>query len=455
VKRFLVDLCVLAYPRALRKSDRDYLSDLALELAQDHGLTRQLASLIRNGIGERITEWREASSRRRAWWTRRAIVGSGAAALMAIAVTGALEPAAGLGEQFEVEAEVEQYASGQVPKASGSIARFVDRTLPPGASGTLVAAGDGEFECLAFGLANREQSVPARCNTAYDVMSMTKQFTAAAILKLEMMGKLEVSDPISDYIANVPADKRQITLHHLLTHTSGLVSALGDDYERLTRRRMLATALASELRSQPGVRYHYSNVGYSILAAIVEKVSGVGYEEFLAEHLFRPAGMTHTGYVLPDWRRRQVAVEYDPRGKPQGRPFDHPWADDGPYWNLRGNGGILSTARDMFRWHRALEGDAVLDRASKEELFEPYVLEEPGGDTHYGYGWVIADEAGLGRVAWHDGGNGWSFGVVARLLDEEAMVFWVTNRYRNPREGWNIAGLGERLTRGVLERVVE
>jgi CubicO group peptidase (beta-lactamase class C family) len=225
---------------------------------------------------------------------------------------------------------------------------------------------------------------------------------------------------------------------------------LGGDYDRLSRRGLVTGALRSRLRSPPGARYRYSNLGYSLLAAIIERASGMGYEEFLARRLFGPAGMTHTGYVLPRWKRDRVAIEYDARGRPHGRPFDHPWAKDGPYWNLRGNGGLLSTARDMFRWHRALEGDMVLDRRSKRELFQPRVLEEPGGDSYYGYGWVIF-ETDEGRTGWHNGGNGLSYGELARLLDDRVMVFWITNRYRG--EGWNFERFGSELTEGVAERV--
>jgi CubicO group peptidase (beta-lactamase class C family) len=284
-------------------------------------------------------------------------------------------------------------------------------------------------------------------------MSMTKQFTAAAILKLEMMGKLEVTDRIATHVGPVPADKREITLHQLLTHTSGLVDALGDDYERQTRGSMLAAALGSELQARPGGRYAYSNAGYSVLAAIVEKASGMGYEEFLAKRLFAPAGMTHTGYVLPDWDRDQVAVEYDRQGRSHGTPLDHPWASDGPYWNLRGNGGLLSTARDMFRWQRALDGNRVLNRQAKRKLFKPHVLEEPGGDSYYGYGWVIL-QTDRGRVGWHNGGNGWSYGELTRVLGARAMVFWITNQYRSKRRSWNFYKLGPELTQGVAERVL-
>ena len=335
-----------------------------------------------------------------------------------------------------------------------SVARFLHHTLPRAASGTLVAARDGKMlHCQGFGLADRERRVAAGCDTVYDTMSMTKQFTAAAILKLEMMGRLRVSDPITNHIAPVPKDKREITVHHLLTHTSGLIEALGGDYEPVSRTRMLARALQSRLRSHPGDEYHYSNAGYSVLAAIVEEVSGMGYEEFLAKHLFAPAGMTQTGYVLPKWRPGQVAVEYDARGRPHGRPFQHRWADTGPYWNLRGNGGLLSTARDMFRWHVALRRGKVLSRSARKKLFTAHVPEEPGGGSHYGYGWVVSESDRFGRVVWHNGGNPWSYGELARLLDARVMVFWVTNRYRDEREGWNFYRLGEKLTRGVASRV--
>jgi CubicO group peptidase (beta-lactamase class C family) len=344
-------------------------------------------------------------------------------------------------------------AEGRDP-TNRSVARFLHDTLPKAASGTLVAARDGEMvHCQGFGLADRETHVAAGCDTVYDTMSMTKQFTAAAILKLEMMGKLRVSDPITAYIGPVPKDKREITVHHLLTHSSGLIDALGGDYEPVTREQMLAGALESRLRSRPGEKHHYSNLGYSVLGAIIEKVSGMGYEDFLAEHLFAPAGMTQTGYVLPEWRPHQVAVDYDARGRPHGRPFDHRWADAGPYWNLRGNGGLLSTARDMFRWHIALRRGTVLSRRAKKKLFKAHVREEPGGDSHYGYGWVVSESDRFGRVVWHNGGNRWSYGELARLLDAGVMVFWVTNQYRDKREGWSFYRLGEQLTRGVANRV--
>jgi CubicO group peptidase (beta-lactamase class C family) len=376
------------------------------------------------------------------WAVNRGLLPSGLALLVA-----AVLAACGSGERDSTDPPVDDPTDQKV-------ARFLDEMLPRGASGSLVAARDGEMvHCEGFGMADREARVAAGCDTVYDVMSMTKQFTGAAILKLEMMGKLHVSDPIGKHIGPVPADKRDITLHQLLTHTSGLVDVLGGDYERTTRSEMVAGALGSKLRSPPGTEYHYSNLGYSLLAAIIEKVSGIGYEEFLVGHLFAPARMAQTGYVLPEWKTDQVAVEYDPRGRSHGRPFDHPWASDGPYWNLRGNGGLLSTARDMFRWHLALEGEEILDRQAKQKLFRPHVLEEPGGDSYYGYGWVIM-RTDDGKVAWHNGGNGSSYGELTLLLDNGAMVFWITNQYKSKARAWNLYQLGPELTQGVVDRVL-
>jgi CubicO group peptidase (beta-lactamase class C family) len=331
-------------------------------------------------------------------------------------------------------------------RADRSIERFLDATLPQGTSGTAVAVRDGRVvHCEGF---RRGGS----CDTVYDLMSMTKQFTAAAILKLEMQGRLRTSDPIGRYVGPVPEDKRAITLHQLLTHTSGLTEALGDDYDVLSREQMLAEALSSRLRTTPGREFHYSNVGYGILAAIIERVSGLGYEQFLATHLLRPAGMTETGYVLPAWRRRLVAVEYDGRGRSRGRPFDHPWAADGPYWNLRGNGGLLSTARDMVRWHRALEGDAILSRRAKRKLFRPRVPIAVEGYEGFraAYGWAVSRTAS-GRIATHSGGNGWSYGVVARFLDEGVMVFWISNRAARAGR-WDLQTLARKLTLGISAR---
>jgi CubicO group peptidase (beta-lactamase class C family) len=334
--------------------------------------------------------------------------------------------------------------------ASASIDEFLAEAVPDGASLTVLAARNGEIVYgEGFGLADREAGFAAGLDTVYDIGSVTKQFTAAAILRLELAGALTVTDPITRFFDGVPEDKRGITLHQLLTHTAGLVEQLGDDYDALSRDDLLAGAAGSDLLWPPGSEYRYSNLGYSVLAAVIEEVSGTGYERYLAEELFGPAGMAQTGYVLPAWERERVAVEYDRRGAPQGRPNEHPWDADGPYWNLRGNGGILSTARDMFRWHLALDGTGVLSAEAKAKLFEPHVLED-NGETHYGYGWVIVSD-GADRIAWHNGGNGWSFTDYLRSVEEGGLAVWWATSHVELAGEWHLEDL--ELPRKILNRL--
>jgi CubicO group peptidase (beta-lactamase class C family) len=324
--------------------------------------------------------------------------------------------------------------------------------LPPGSSGAL-AVGRGTTMDLCQGWGDPDPGSGERmgCDTVFDIGSMTKQFTAAAIVRLDRDGLLDVSDPLADHLPDVPADKRSVTVEHLLTHSSGFLDSLGSDDEPLTRDAFLREALGSELLSRPGSAYLYSNVGYSLLTAVVEEASGQDYEAYLAEQLFTPAGMTSTGYLLPDWSKEQVAVQYDAEGRAHGTPLDQPWADDGPYWNLRGNGGLLSTPRDMFRWHVALLGDAVLDDDAKRELFEPRVREEPD-ETYYAYGWVV-DDPDEPSVLWHNGGNGWSYGEIARDPAGDAFVFWVANR--SAGDGWDLGEDGGDVTSELFERLAE
>ncbi len=313
-----------------------------------------------------------------------------------------------------------------------------------GFSGIVLVARGGEIVLhQGYGLADREAGVPVTPETVFTVGSITKQFTGAAILKLEMMGKLDVTEAMSRYLDGVPEDKQGITIHHLLTHSAGFPAALGFDFDPVGREEYLALAFAAPLESAPGERYEYSNVGYSLLAAILEKVSGQSYEVFLGEHLFRPAGLRDTGYVLPKWAPKRLAHGYRD-GTDWGSVVDHPFAADGPYWHLRGNGGIHSTAADMYRWHQALTGDKVLSAAAKEKLYGRHVPE--GGGTFYGYGWSIDEAPGGGRLIAHNGGNPYFFADFLRYLDDDVVVFLAANgKYRG------LGRLGSELARVVFD----
>lgn len=311
---------------------------------------------------------------------------------------------------------------------AGDLAGKMDRWLvESGFQGNaLVTRGGSVLLRKGYGMADREKGTPYTPDTVFSIGSITKQFTAAAILKLEMQGRLRVDDKVAKYLPNVPDDKSGLTLHQLLTHTAGLESDFAGDYDPVGRDEYVRRALVAPLRSRPGAAYFYANSGYSLLGAIVEIASGKPYEAYLRENLFTPAGMGDTGYRLPKWDPSRISVGYR-RGERWGRIDEKPWAEDGPYWALRANGGMYSTLDDLSRWDRALNGDSILSSAAKAKLYARHVREGEGADTYYGYGWSIQDAPGGGRLIAHNGGNGVFFADFLRFVDEDLVVIVSTN----------------------------
>ena len=308
--------------------------------------------------------------------------------------------------------------------------RYLSRLTPFGWSGVVLVAQQGTVVLnKGYDLANREKHLPWTSETVGNIGSITKQFTATAILRLESMGKLSVQDPMAKYLPDVPADKAAITLHMLLSHTSGLSGDLGGaagaDEDPIGRDALVKLVLASKLAHQPGQAFEYSNEGFSLLAAIVERVSGQAYERFLHDELFVPAGMTKTGYLLPSFRDDELAVGYRLDGARWGLVYKRGWRADGPGWYLTGNGGIQSTSGDLYKWHLALEGDRVLPAAERMKLFTP-VVPTPGGDS-YAYGWGVEKTPRGTTVIAHNGGNGIYSADFRRYVDEKTVIITMGN----------------------------
>ena len=235
--------------------------------------------------------------------------------------------------------------------------KYLSRITPFGFSGACLVAVEEDIQInKGYGLAVREQKIRNTSETVFCTGSITKQFTAAAIMTLEMKGKLNTNDPISMYFTSIPVDKKNITIHHLLTHTSGVITDAGDDYVIAYKDETIEKILNSPLHFKPGTQYEYSNAGYTVLAAIIELVSEQPYEAYLNEHLFKPAGMAYTGFNLPNWKEKVVANWYVREVNNGAPPIDK----HGSHWNVMGNGEILSTTEDMYRWYLALKGKAIL-----------------------------------------------------------------------------------------------
>ena len=310
-----------------------------------------------------------------------------------------------------------------------------------GFSGVVLVAIDGEIvHRSAHGWANRRAAVPNTVDTAFDLGSLSKQFTAAAILHLEERELVRVGDPLSMYFENVPEDKRAITIHQLLTHTAALPRYVyHGDFVETTRDEAVALALNAPLVGVPGRRYRYSDTGYGLAAAIVEIVSGLAFTEYVKRYLFEPAGMVRTGFYNDEvWRTAPVAHGYaegrhvgaatprpglvarcaccsavqpglvadfvccSPRMRPGGAAEERILVRPGPYWGILGFGGVISTADDLMRWRLALEAGTVLRRETVERMFEPHVR-EGSSDSWYGYGWVVMPWFDGDTVTGHDG----------------------------------------------------
>ena len=224
----------------------------------------------------------------------------------------------------------------------------------------------------------------------------------------------------------MPEDKRAITLHQLLTHSSGIVDLEGeDDWDPIGREEFVRRIFAQALTFAPGTGYEYSNAGYSLLGAVIERLTGGSYERFVRERLLLPSGLYETGYVLAGFGAERMAQGY--RGAEKwGTTLERPLAEDGPFWVLRANGGLHTTAYDMLRWAEALRAGRVLAAASRDLLWTPHVREGEDADTSYGYGWVVEEVEGM-RVVTHNGGNGIHFADLALVPDQGIVVFLQTN----------------------------
>jgi CubicO group peptidase (beta-lactamase class C family) len=322
-----------------------------------------------------------------------------------------------------VAAEIPRRLPGEEASA------YLRRAAASGFAGEVLAAV-GDFVVLhaAYGLAAPATAAPYDTTKPTYIGSLTKQFTAAAVLRLAEEGRLTLGDSLGRFFDAVPADKRDVTIRELLTHTAGIPDTIGDRYGStfLTRDEFVRRVLAAPLDSSRGT-FSYSTSGYALLAAIVERASGERYEDYLEHHLLDRAGMTHTGYALPPtlMRRAAHAVKAGADlGAPQNRPT---WTSDGPTWALRGGGGMMSTSGDLFRWFRALKRGAVLTPESVAQLFASQVPEDSTHESFYGYGWFIVPGSAHGKVIGHNGSDGTFYGTLVNFATRDVTVIVLTN----------------------------
>jgi len=325
----------------------------------------------------------------------------------------------------------------EAPDPSGAVDGLMVAYAKPGDPGaSVVVIHDGQIRfSRAYGLADVPSNTPATVETNYRLASLTKQFTAMAIMLLVADGKLRYDDRVVDVLRGFPGYAQQVRIRHLLNHTSGIW-----DYEDFVPENSAVqvkdadvvglVAQAGRMRFEPGTQVRYSNSGYAVLARVVEQVSGKSFAVFLRERIFEPLGMRGTvAYEAGISTVPRRAYGYAPDAGAL-RP-----RDQSPTSAVLGDGGIYSSVVDLAAWDRALEQHTLLAEAAQREAFTAANL--PGGaSAHYGFGWFVDEDAGRPRLTHHGETCGFTNAIV-RYPEQRLTVIVLTNRAGG--DPWHVA----------------
>jgi D-alanyl-D-alanine carboxypeptidase len=316
------------------------------------------------------------------------------------------------------------HAAPQTAAAASYDAVLKQAIKPAGPGAAAIVVKDGKVVYRgAYGLANVEKKTPLQPDAVFRLGSVTKQFTSTAIMMLVEQGKVGLQDPIEKYLPGYPMQGKAITVEHLLTHTSGIQSYtdipgyMANKVQADLTVQQLIDALKNEpMQFDPGTRYRYNNSGYGLLGAIIEKASGQTYAAYVASHIFKPLGMTHSFCGTDEPKVAKLAGGYSEGDKP-ARPLSmtQPYAA----------GSLLSTVDDLAVWDAALYTEKLVKRASLERMWTPYKLSD-GTTNGYGYGWQMATLRGH-RTMEHGGGIFGFATYVIRMPDDRAYVAVLCN----------------------------
>jgi len=305
--------------------------------------------------------------------------------------------------------------------------KILSEQFKPGETGcaALVAKNGQVIFRKAFGMADLELDVPMKPEMVFRIGSITKQFTAIAILQLMEQGKLSLQDEITKYIPDYPMHGHSITIEHLLTHTSGIKSYTNvPEFQKFIRTDMKPEEVIDLIKSKPmefapGTKWNYNNSGYFLLGYIIEKVSGKTYQEYLQDNFFTPLGMSSSCYGDDTKIIKQRASGYQP-GK-EGTVNADFMSMLLPY----AAGSIMSTVDDLYKWNRAVHSYKLVKKETLEMAHTPYKLAD-GKSTGYGYGWSLSELQGSPTIEHGGGINGYLTSSVY-IPDEDVFVALFSN----------------------------
>ncbi|MEZ5038933.1 MAG: serine hydrolase domain-containing protein [Saprospiraceae bacterium] len=304
----------------------------------------------------------------------------------------------------------------QESPAGKKMNEYLAAQVEKGYSGAVLVVKNGEIlHHAGYGLADREKAIPNSIQTVFDIGSIMKDFTDVAILQLEAAGKLSTDDPLSRFFEQIPADKAAITIHQLLRHQSGLgeYHDTEGDFERMTYEEAMKRIFAQKLRFQPGSDQAYSNSGFTLLAAIIEKASGEAYMDYVRKHIIDPIGLQSAAFFGERERMTldQVAIGYDGVNAGQN---NNPFHRDLPQWQIMGAGGLVLTLSDLYHFALAIREGKLLPESGVQKFMEVY---NPARPTDWN-----------GPVRGLGGGSDVGFTVIClQFPEEDAYVLMASN----------------------------
>jgi CubicO group peptidase (beta-lactamase class C family) len=313
-------------------------------------------------------------------------------------------------------------------EAAVVVSAMLDELAPDEAPGVavLVARDGNVLLSKGVGLANLSDDVPITPTTKFRIGSVTKQFAAAAILKLQEDGRLSVNDKLSKFLPDFPRGD-EVTIHHLLTHTSGIKSFtskldfMKDVTAPATVDQMINSFKNEPFDFEPGTQMAYNNSGYFLLGVIVEKASGKTFDEYLQHTFFKPLGMKDTGVHTSTAILKHEATGYAYHGGDTVKALNWDMSRAGAA------GALYSTVEDLMRWNEAVFGGKVLSKDSLAAAFTPAKLKS-GQETMlpYGYGWIMGEYRGLKTISHGGGLQGW-MAYLTRFVDQDTTVVVLHN----------------------------
>lgn len=327
--------------------------------------------------------------------------------------------------------------AAQTDEVDQYIEKEMQKRLIPGLA--LAVIRDGKVvKQKAFGLANVELNVPATQETVYQIASTTKTFTATAVMKLAEEGKLSLEDSVTKWLPELPAAWSGVTVRHCLTHTSGLPDLVQDQCRAEpiaeTREEVLKKLAEMPVAGKPGETWGYNQTGYMLLGMIVEKISGLSFEEFLRQRFFQPLAMTSTSYgdfkeIVP--RRASLYTRLESCRGNEPRLGNKLYSAQPAYLYpsfMHTAAGINTTIGDLVRWNLGLDEEKVLKQPALDQMWSPARLMDGtvfrfGGTAGYAHGWVL-DERPEHRSVGHSGGASTAYW---RFLDDKLTVIVLTN----------------------------